>query len=88
MTVEEFRGVLTPQQALSFADTGWAIAFADPELVELIRTALESNLDLRIAAARVEEFRGVARVERSRLGPQITGEVQTAPNPQSDEDAS
>lgn len=88
MAVEEFRGVLTPQQALSFADTGWAIAFADPELVELIRTALESNLDLRIAAARVEEFRGVARVERSRLGPQITGEFQTAPNPQSDEDAS
>jgi len=88
MTAEEFRGVLTPQQALSFADTGWAIAFADPELVELIRTALESNLDLRIAAARVEEFRGVARVERSRLGPQITGEFQTAPNPQSDEDAS
>ena len=30
----------------------------------------------------------MARVERSRLGPQITGEVQTAPNPQSDEDAS
>ena len=88
MPVEEFRGVLTPQQVESFADLGWAAAFSDPELVEMIRTALESNLDLQIAAARVEEFRGLAGVERSRLGPQVSGEFQTAPNPQSDEDAS
>ena len=77
-----------PQQAESFADLGWAVTFGDPELVELIRTAIENNLDLQIAAARVEEFRGLAKVERSRLGPQVSGTATTAPNPQSDEDAS
>ena len=86
--VEQFRSVLSSQQAESFADLGWATAFADPELVEMIRTALESNLDLQIAAARVEEFRGLARVERSRLGPQIAGEVSTSPSALGDEDAS
>ena len=66
MPAEEFRGVLTPQQALSFADTGWATAFADPELVELIRTALESNLDLRIAR---RASRGVSRGGARRAQP-------------------
>ncbi len=88
MPADAYRGVLQAQQAESFADVGWAVTFADPELVELIRTAIENNLDLQIAAARVEEFRGLAKVERSRLGPQVSGTATTAPNPQSDEDAS
>jgi multidrug efflux system outer membrane protein len=87
MPVTEFRAVLRPQQAESFADLGWVEAFNDPELVEMIRTALESNLDLQIAAARVEEFRGLHRVQRSALGPQLRGQVSTSPSAIGDEDS-
>ena len=37
----EFRGVLEPQQAESFADLAWAEVFNDPELRPLIETALK-----------------------------------------------
>jgi multidrug efflux system outer membrane protein len=87
MPVEEFRAVLAPQQAASFADLGWAAAFNDPELVEMIRTALEGNLDLQIAAERVDEFRGLARLERSALGPQLRGTGSTSPAVGGDEDS-
>ena len=63
-------------------------AFNDPELVEWIRTAIERNLDLQIAAARVEEFRAQHRVARSALGPQISGTVSTAPSTLGDEESS
>lgn len=84
----EHRGVLSPQDAESYADLQWAQVFADPELVPLIERALANNLDLRIAAARVEEFRGRARISRSYLGPEIRGVGSTAPSPASDEDSS
>lgn len=85
---EQHRGVLSPQDAQSFADLGWADVFGDPELKSVIETALVNNLDLQIAAARVEEFRGRARVARSYLGPEIRGVGSTAPSPASDEDSS
>ncbi|HEX9772869.1 MAG TPA: efflux transporter outer membrane subunit [Steroidobacteraceae bacterium] len=85
--VEEYRGVLTPQQAESYADLGWATIFNDPELLEVLREALANNLDLRIAVARVEEFRGRARVSRSGLGPQLRGTGSTSPSSLGDEDS-
>jgi multidrug efflux system outer membrane protein len=85
---EQHRGVLTPQQAESIADLEWAAVLGDPELQPVIRQALDNNLDLRIAAARVEEYRGRARVSRSYLGPEIRGVGNTAPNSFSDEDSS
>lgn len=85
---EQHRGVLTPQQAASFADLEWPAVLGDPELVPILQRALGGNLDLRIAAARVEEFRGRARVSRSYLGPEIRGVGSTSPNPASDEDSS
>ena len=48
MPAEEYRGVITPQQAESFADLDWIQAFADPQLNELIRIALDNNLDLSL----------------------------------------
>jgi len=87
MPVEQFRAVLEPQQAESFADLGWVAAFNDPELVEMIRTALEGNLDMQIAAARVEEFRGLARVERSALGPQLRATGSTSPSAEGKDDS-
>jgi multidrug efflux system outer membrane protein len=87
VTVDEYRGVLTPQQAESYADLGWATVFNDPELLEVLREALESNLDLRIAVARIEEFRGFARVARAGLGPEVRATGTTSPATGSDEDS-
>jgi multidrug efflux system outer membrane protein len=49
------------------AKTHWSAFFTDPRLQALIEAALESNRDLRIAAARVEEARaqyGVVRADQ------------------------
>jgi multidrug efflux system outer membrane protein len=84
----EFRGVLEPQDATSIADLGWAEVFNDPELRTVIETALANNLDLRIAAARVEEFRARVRISRSYYGPEIRGVGSTAPSPGTPDDSS
>jgi outer membrane protein, multidrug efflux system len=84
----EFRGVLSPQEAASFADHHWAEVFHDPELQQAIETALANNLDLQIAAARVEEFRGRARVARSYLGPNLSLGGNTSPSPGTPDDSS
>lgn len=84
----QYRGVLSPQQAASFADIGWAQTFNDPELTPVIEAALKNNLDLQIAFARVDEYRGHLRVARSYLGPEIRGTGNTSPTPASKEDAS
>jgi outer membrane protein, multidrug efflux system len=84
----EFRGVLSPQEATSFADQHWTEVFHDPELQQVIETALANNLDLKIAAARVEEFRGRARVARSYLGPNLSLGGSTAPSPGTPDDSS
>ena len=59
------------KDAANTADTRWWELFGDPVLDQLIDTALKENKDLRIAAARVEEF--AARVDIFRAGyfPQI-----------------
>lgn len=44
----------------SFADVAWWDVCHDERLKELIRAALADGFDARIAAARVEQFRGVA----------------------------
>ena len=82
------RGVLSPQDAASLADLGWAEVFGDPELRIVLETAIANNLDLQLAAARVEEFRGWSRVARSYLGPEVRGVGNTAPSPGSSEDSS
>jgi multidrug efflux system outer membrane protein len=84
---EQFRNVLEPQQAASFADTGWASTFNDPELQPLLERAIRNNLDLQIASARVEEARGQLRVARSYLGPELRAVGGTQPNPASREDS-
>jgi multidrug efflux system outer membrane protein len=43
--------------AASLADEGWWQVYQDPPLQQLIRDALANNLDLRIAAARVDQAR-------------------------------
>ena len=55
----------------NLADTRWWEQFQDPVLNGLIKTALEQNRDIQIAAARVEEFLGRFGVTRAQLFPQV-----------------
>jgi multidrug efflux system outer membrane protein len=57
--------------AAEAANTRWWEQFGDPVLDNLIDTALRENKDLRIAAARVEEFAARVDITRSGLYPQI-----------------
>jgi multidrug efflux system outer membrane protein len=58
-------------QANEVANTAWWEQFGDPVLNELIESALRENLDVRIAAARVDQFIGALGVTRSQLFPQL-----------------
>jgi outer membrane protein, multidrug efflux system len=60
-------------QAASFADLPWWEVFQDPQLQDLIRTALKQNYDLRIATERINEARAQVAVTRSALFPQVQG---------------
>lgn len=61
------------KEAADLVNREWWKQFADPVLDELIEVSLKENNDLRIAAARVEEFVGRYWVGRSGLFPQIYG---------------
>lgn len=51
----------------------WWEQFQDPVLSDLIEEALQDNLDLKIAIARVQEFFAQYKIVRSQLFPQISG---------------
>ncbi len=53
----------------SFGDQKWTEVFHEPELQDLIRTALENNYDVRIAAQRVLEAQAQLRIVRSQQFP-------------------
>lgn len=53
------------------ANTVWWKQFRDPVLSALIESALKNNKDVRIAAARIDEFAGRFGATRSQLFPQI-----------------
>ena len=48
-------------QTASFADLPWWQVFQDPQLQELIRTALKQNYDLQIATERINAARRASR---------------------------
>lgn len=56
----------------SLGDREWASVFREPELQELIRTALSNNYDVRIAARRVLEQQAQVRITRSQLFPTVS----------------
>ena len=58
-------------KAAEVANAQWWEQFGDPELDGLIETALRDNHDVRIAAARVEQFIGQLVATRSQLFPQL-----------------
>ena len=65
-----------PQQASqpsepSFGDQKWWDVFQDPQLQELIRTALQNNYDVRIAATRILEAQSQLGITRADQLPTI-----------------
>ena len=70
---EKYR--FAPVEANDLANTEWWKQFHDSTLDELIRIALSDNFDVRIAAARVDEFYGNLGVTRSGKFPQVGAEA-------------
>src|SRR5579863_1128112 len=70
---EVFRGAdeasVSSADQESFGDEKWAQVFHEPELQDLIRTALENNYDGRIAAQRVLEAQAQLKIVRSQQFP-------------------
>ena len=66
-----YRGAAASAVAESLADVPWWQVFDDPALQGLIRDAIGSNPDLRLAVARVSEARALAGVARSFLYPDV-----------------
>jgi multidrug efflux system outer membrane protein len=70
-----YRGV-SPEQAVkpdgtSFGDQKWWDAFQDDALRDLIRSALQQNYDVRIAAARILEARAQLGITRADQLPEV-----------------
>jgi multidrug efflux system outer membrane protein len=61
-----------PGEAGDATAIGWKEFFKEPRLQALIATALENNRDLRIAALRIEEARGLYNVQRADLLPSVS----------------
>ena len=61
----------TDAQASDVINTQWWTQFDDDVLNELIDEALRANLDVRIAAARVEQFAARLNITRSDFFPQV-----------------
>lgn len=78
-----YRGQITPEQAQVLVDLAWFAQFNEPGLETAVRSAIDQNLDLRFALARVEEFRARARFARAQLFPDVRYAFQTTPSAQS-----
>ena len=59
----------------SIGDQQWSAIFHEPELQDLIRTALQNNYDLRIAAQHILEQQHQVRITRSQQFPQVSASI-------------
>jgi multidrug efflux system outer membrane protein len=80
-----YRGVLTTDQATSIADLKWVELYKEPELAALLQTAINENLDLRLAVARISEFRARADSAKADLGPTLSGTAGGQPRTKIDD---
>ncbi|MGH8550487.1 MAG: efflux transporter outer membrane subunit [Methylococcales bacterium] len=64
------------REARDLSNSKWWEQFGDPVLNGLMDQAFRGNLDLKIAAARVEEFMGLYGSTRSNLFPQFSGNAE------------
>jgi multidrug efflux system outer membrane protein len=72
-----------PAPAKSFGDEKWFEVFQDPELQNLIRTALKNNYDVRIAATRVLQAQAQLGITRADQFPTLSagGNIQSQQTP-------
>ncbi|HEU5282416.1 MAG TPA: efflux transporter outer membrane subunit, partial [Burkholderiales bacterium] len=68
------------EQAAEVANTRWWQAFDDPALDQLVDTTVRENLDVRIAAARVDQFLGALNTTRSQFYPQFDYSAEASRN--------
>ncbi len=77
-----YRGLAPDQasqsEAASLGDQKWWEVFQDEQLQQLIRTALEQNYDVRIAATRILQAEAVLGITRADQLPTVTGGASTA----------
>ena len=64
--------------AAGLADAAWWERFDDPVLNGLIDAALKENLDLQVAAARVDQYLGQLQTTRAEFFPQINAGAGTS----------
>src|SRR3984893_14117317 len=81
---ETYRGAAAPEpaasDAVSIGDHAWWDVFQDDQLRELIRTALQQNLDLRIAATRILEAQAQLGITRADQFPTVDAGAGTSRN--------
>jgi outer membrane protein, multidrug efflux system len=71
---------LSEPAALALADSTWWDGFGDPVLSALVVEVLANNLDLAVAAARVDQFLGALVTTRSAFFPQLGGTLAASSN--------
>lgn len=85
---KRFRGDLPPALDLAtepaLAERDWMAVYTDPALRTLIQQALGGNLDVRIAAARIEQARATAGATGLVLLPQVSLSADRTRNKQSE----
>ncbi len=72
----DYRGsdaIPTGANAPVYGDLAWWTVFTDPDLQELIRTALTQNYDVRIAVARILQAQSQVTIARSPIFPTVDG---------------
>ena len=67
-------GLTAEAETVIDAELGWRDFFIDPQLQQLIQTALANNRDLRTSALNIESYQAQYRIQRSALFPSINGE--------------
>jgi multidrug efflux system outer membrane protein len=82
---DAYRGAAAPEplaaaDAASIGDQAWWDVFQDDQLRELIRTALQQNLDLRIAATRILEAQAQLGITRADQYPTVEGDGAVSRN--------
>src|SRR5215472_7646422 len=76
-TVESTTGTSTGEPAEE-----WWKSFNDPEFDKLVHQAIRANLDLQLAAARVDEARAARGIAKSGLFPTVDATVSASRNRQ------
>jgi multidrug efflux system outer membrane protein len=81
---ETYRGAAAPDPAasdgVSIGDQAWWDVFQDDQLRQLIRTALQQNLDLRIAATRILEAQAQLGITRADQFPTVDAGASASRN--------